>query len=313
MLPLVLLAALAAPLTVRTEPGRVTVQSGMQPLATYRYDDPAILRPYLCDVFTTDGHRVTRNLPPIEGRDAVDHPTMHPGLWLAFGDLGGTDFWRNKGRVVHENFMTEPRAEGDGVSWAVANRYEAGDRTICREVSRLSFAPRPGGYLVVWAAEFSPADGEVSFGDQEEMGFGLRVATSLAVKTGGQILASHGGENERGTWGRTADWCDYRGTVQGDKGKSADGADRIIGATLMPDPQNFRPSWFHARDYGLLVANPFGRRAFKQGEASRVPVPLATPLRLRFGVYIHSTAPNDPPDLPAEYRAFVATTFSPRN
>ena len=95
--------------------------------------------------------------------------------------------------------------------------------------------------------------------------------------------------------------------------QATEGADRIIGATLMPDPQNFRPSWFHARDYGLLVANPFGRRAFKQGEASRVPVPPATPLRLRFGVYIHSTAPNDPPDLPAEYRAFVATTFSPRN
>ena len=33
-------------------------------------------------------------------QDLDDHPTMHPGLWLAFGDINGADFWRNKGRVL---------------------------------------------------------------------------------------------------------------------------------------------------------------------------------------------------------------------
>ena len=56
---------------------------------------------------------------------------------------------------------------------------------------------------------------------------------------------------------------------------------------LMPDPRNFRPSWFHARDYGLLVANPFGRQAFTKGEPSRVIVEKRQTLTLRYGVLIH--------------------------
>ena len=48
---------------------------------------------------------------------------------------------------------------------------------------------------------------------------------------------------------RPADWCDYDGIIN----------QRQVGVTLIADPQNFRPSWFHARDYGLLLANAFGR------------------------------------------------------
>ena len=56
----------------------------------------------------------------------------------------------------------------------------------------------------------------------------------------------------------------------------------------MPDPENVRRAWFHARDYGVLVANPFGRRAFTRGEESRVVVKAGETFRLRFGVLVHS-------------------------
>jgi hypothetical protein len=45
------------------------------------------------------GVAVTRHHPPIAGSDATDHDTMHPGVWLAFGDLNAQDFWRNKARI----------------------------------------------------------------------------------------------------------------------------------------------------------------------------------------------------------------------
>jgi len=99
------------------------------------------------------------------------------------------------------------------------------------------------------------------------------VATDLSVKSGGVITSSEGRKNEKQVWGRQADWCDYSGTVGG--------------IMLMPDPQNFRRSWFHARDYGLLVANPFGRQAFTKGEPSRVVVEKGSTLTLRFGVLVH--------------------------
>ena len=60
------------------------------------------------------------------------------------------------------------------------------------------------------------------------------------------------------------------------------------GLMLVPDPINFRRSWFHARDYGLLVANPFGQKAFTRGEASQVVVKKGERLVLRFGVLLHA-------------------------
>jgi hypothetical protein len=178
----------------------------------------------------------------------------------------------------------------------VERRYVNEDgRTLAREVCRYAVAARPHGILLVSDSEFIPEAADLAFGDQEEMGFGVRVATPLTVRQGGRILNSDGLQNERAVWGKAADWCDYSGVVDG----------RRVGLCLIPDPANFRRSWFHARDYGLLVANPFGRKAFTNGEPSTVPVRKGERLRLRFGVIAHG-GPAAGPDLPAAYRDALA-------
>jgi hypothetical protein len=76
-----------------------------------------------------------------------------------------------------------------------------------------------------------------------------------------------------------------------------------VGVTLMPDPKNFRRCWFHARDYGVLVANPFGRNAFTRGERSQVVVWAGETFRLRFGVLVHAGKV----DVAAAYKEWLAT------
>jgi len=105
------------------------------------------------------------------------------------------------------------------------------------------------------------------------MGLGVRVATKITEKNGGTILTSTGAKTAKVTWGKSFEWCDYSGELDG----------RRVGVTLMPDPANFRPSWFHNRDYGLMVANPFGRKSMNQGETSRVVVKKGERLSLRSG------------------------------
>ena len=134
-----------------------------------------------------------------------------------------------------------------------------------------------------------------TFGDQEEMGFGVRVATSITEKNGGTIQNSDGVKGARAAWGKIADWCDYSGVI----------SNRLVGMTVFPDPTNFRPSWFHSRDYGLLEANPFGHKAFTKGEASAVPVAKGQTFQLRFAVFIHSTPTNESPDIAAAFRTFA--------
>lgn len=248
-----------------------------KPLATYYFRDAKTLRPFLAHVRAPSGQQVTRNHPPVAGIDATDHDTMHPGIWLAFGDLGGGDFWRNKGRVEHVRFVEPPKSLGPHGEFAVQNRYLAGDRLVCEEYGRLSVDALPDGTAIVWDSTFT-APHEFAFGDQEEMGLGVRVATPLAVKNGGTLTNSDGGRGEKEVWGKQAEWCDYSGTIDGQQ----------VGVLIVPDPKNFGRSWYHARDYGFVAANPFGRKAFTQGEASRIVVKPGTSLRLRYAVVVHS-------------------------
>lgn len=259
------------------QPGSLQIKIDEKPFATYVWNDPKILRPYFAHIHAPNGQQVSRRLPPVEGQDATDHADMHPGLWLAFGDLAGADFWRNKGRVQHIEFIDEPTVTNDSGRFSVRNRYVAVEKTICEEVCRIRIRLHDSGYLINWTSEFSGPD-ELSFGDQEEMGLGIRLATPLTVKNGGQIVNSDGFKNEKGVWGKQADWCDYSGAIDGQQ----------VGIALLPDPRNFRRCWFHARDYGLLVANPFGQNAFTKGEKSRIVIKQSEKFQLRFGVLVHS-------------------------
>jgi hypothetical protein len=244
-----------------------------------------VLRPFMANLRAPNGTLVTRAFPPVPGRDAVDHVENHPGLWLGFGDMGGSDFWRNKGRVEHVKFAAPP--ERDALTHVA--RYVADGRAVCTQTLRVAVKPCAGGTLVVLDAAFTSDNGEFAFGDQEEMGAGVRMATPLTVKAGGKMTDSEGRVNEKGIWGKSAAWCDYAGLVDGS----------WIGVTLIPDPANFRPCWWHVRDYGVMVANPFGRAAMTKGEASRVVVKKGEVFRLRYGAWLHAHPSADAVDLRA--------------
>jgi hypothetical protein len=220
---------------------------------------------------------------------------MHPGIWLALGDLGGADFWRNKGRVTHERFTTAPEVKEGVLRFAVRNRYLDQERLVCQEDAAYSLGVVNGGYLLSWDSTFSGSE-PFAFGDQEEMGLGIRLATPLCVKGGsGTITTSAGKRNEQEAWGTQAKWCDYSGTVAG----------RRVGMLLMPHPENFRPSWLHVRDYGLAVANPFGQKAFTRGMASRVEIKPGEKLRLRLGVWIYDAPAGKEPDFDNVQEGYV--------
>jgi len=286
--------------------GNVTVAIDGLPVAMYCYKDDAITRPFFAHVRAPNGVQVTRHHPPVEGQDVMDHPTLHPGIWLAFGDISGSDYWRLKARVRHAEFADEPRGGRGSGTFAVRNEYldqQDPSKIVCNEVARYTFLARPSGFLLLWDSTFS-ADKEFSFGDQEEMGLGFRVAAPLRVGASGEgnvppgngtMLDSKGRKNEKEVWGNSAEWCDYSGAMAGQR----------VGMTIFCHPGNLRPSWFHARDYGFLEANQFGRQAFGKGPASKVVVHPGENLRLRYGVLIHSGPLDRHPDLAAAYQDYL--------
>jgi hypothetical protein len=278
----------------------VVLKIADQSVATYVFRDAQVSRPYFAHIRTPGGIQVSRNHPPREGVDATDHVGLHAGIWLSFGDLSGQDYWRMKARTEHVRFLVEPQLV-DGVGeFAVLNRYgsSAGGPAIAEETCRISVVRLPGGYRLDWRSQFTPLGDELVFGDQEEMGLGVRMVTSLAVdrKQGGRLLDDQGRRDEGQIWGRTVDWIDYAGPLQGS----------WVGMTVMAGPDNFRRCWAHARDYGFAALNPFGRKAFTGQDESREVVRRGETLTLTYGVVVHESRTESDVDVAGLYRDFVS-------
>ena len=264
---------------------RVVITHSGQPVAEFVFREEKILRPYFANLHAPGGLKVTRNHPPVAGVDAIDHDTMHPGIWLAFGDISGSDFWRNKGRIEHVRFIESPAVRDGRLTFATECRLRTVEgRTLCSLTNRFALSAQSNAWLLVWDATLRSDDGDFTFGDQEEMGFGARVATAITEKSGGVITSSTGLKTAKNTWGQPAEWCDYSGIVDG----------KPIGIMLLSDPKNFRLSWWHNRDYGVFVANSFGRAAMKQGDKSAVTVKRGEDFRLRFAAVIHASSEFNP-------------------
>jgi hypothetical protein len=277
---------------------RLVITAAEKPLAIYHFSDKTITRPFFSHVHAPRGPQVSRNHPP-QGNDIADHASFHPGIWLTFGDISGNDYWRLKAKTEHVDFVTPPSGKAGRGEFAVRNRYLSNDgkQVVCEEIARYTLLAHADRVLLVWDSTFSSPEHEFALGDQEEMGLGVRMASGLSVagKPGGRILNNNGHKNEKEVWGKQAAWCDYGGALDG----------RFAGITVMPHPDNFRASWFHARDYGLLVANPFGQRAFGAGQASRIVVKPGENFRLRFGLLMYCVAEESDLDREAAYREYV--------
>lgn len=274
---------------------RLVITDGGQPVAIYTFKEAGMLRPGFQNVHAPGGVLVTRRHPPA-APDLVDHPTMHPGIWFAFGSINGEDFWRNKASVEHERFTEPPAVKNGVVSFVATSRLvTAAGQSLGSQIIRVSIARKIDAYLFDCETTLKSDTRDLAFGDQEEMGFGVRLATPLIEKNGGAIVNSGGLAGARRAWGQLADWCSYSRVLDG----------RAVGVAIFASPKNPQRSWWHTRDYGLMVANPFGKRVLPAGSDGNLIVPRGVSHTLRFGVLVFNAPARQ--EMAAAYRAFVST------
>ncbi len=287
-------ATARAGLRLERQADRLVIETDAgEPVAAYVFADSRIGRPSLRDLRTPTGCVVTRPCPPRADVDPPDHPTMHPGAMLCFSDLSGHDPWRHKTAVRFVGFAAEPTTRDGGVALTAVSEYlAAADDTpdaavACREESTISIDDRDlaGARVRVirWTAILTAGPAGATFGDVQEMGFGIRLAKELAPKWGGRYLASHGGRNEKGVFGRQAAWCDASGTVDG----------RPCGVLCVDGAGNPRQPFFHARDSGWLLMNHFGSQTYAGGDSGAIVVEPGGTLRLSAVFVLHDGLPDD--------------------
>lgn len=255
--------------------GTVTISYGKSTILSYNHGN-WLKKPYFYPIITTNGVRITEDGPK-------DH-VHHRSLWVAHGDVNGFDFWsefensgkieakdvkvRSSGKVFLELTSKNVWVEKSGS----VELYE--DRTL--RVWKLS-----KDLLLDFAISLFNNEKDTKFGDTKEGGIlSVRVNEKIKVQNGGKIENSFGGINEKETWGKRAEWCNYSGEVDG----------KSVGIAIFDHLENFRfPTYWHVRDYGLMTANMFGISYFTGSPKLRGDylLPKGEVLKFNFRVLVH--------------------------
>lgn len=266
--------------------------------------DPANKRPFWHPVQTTLAPSVIRIGHP---HDPHGH-RHHDGVWITHSAVSGVNFWDNEadnGKDKVRGSIRQQRVLGywDGDESAVMltlNHWiaERDNRVLLIEKRHMEVRPSPDAsswWLLVDSEFIAPKGATATF---EPSGFGLmsaRMAKTIGVHDGGgRILNSEGQVNEEQAFRKPAKWCDYSGRLApGEKG--------FAGITLMNHPGNpNNPTAYHVRNDGwmcscLSLENP-------------VEVNDTTPLRVRWGLWIHEGVP-DQAKCEAMWQTFSAMPF----
>ena len=274
---------------------RVDVLIRGRPFTTYFFPSE-VTKPYLQPLRSAQGTILTRDfpvgntIPPQHLKDRSLEPHQRP-MFFGHGDIDGIDFWGEAvfpqysddtvfGRTVFQK-LEEIRGGADyGALRADFELSGPRGRVVADEIQAFAF----GGYSNTQRIDCEIAlvanhGSDVTLGDTKEGTFGIRLAKELNSPPG-RMVNSAGAEGEKEVWGKRADWVDVDGTVEGEE----------LGIAVFDSPRSFRhPTYWHARGYGLLAANPFGWREFyndPQKDGSWT-IQQGKTLKFRYRVFIH--------------------------
>lgn len=287
----------AASVELKQRGYQVEIFIGAKPFTTY-YFGPDVAKAYLMPLETASGCVISRPFPV--GNDASNgdpkassfEPHQRP-LYFAHGDIDGLNFWgeaafrKYYGGHSRQAFghMADPKIEvlrGGPDSGTIRASFALEDpdnRVIGRETQSLTFYGDDRTRSIDFESTLKAVDGPLIMGDTKEGTFAIRLGPGLSAPHG-HMINSRGGQGEKEIWGKPADWVNYYGTVAGHN----------VGIVVFEHPKSFRhPTTWHARDYGLLAANPLGLREFTgdPGKDGSWTLPEGSSLKFRYRVVIY--------------------------
>lgn len=267
----------------------IVIETPSGAFTTMHYGDDVRV-PYLWPVRGPGGVEMTRAFPMEKGRgsEGADHP-HHTSLWFAHGSVNDYDFWHSKARYPRIVVIGEPKVERDkdGTTTleTVLEWRATAEAVPLREVRRTTFAESNGVRTIDFDLRLVALT-DVRFGDTKEGTFAMRLRPELRLK--GRLAKGSArdadGRKDDVLWGKRSRWLTYYGPV----------GERTVGVAVFDHSKNLRhPTWWHARDYGLVAANPFGIHDFERKPAGTGDLEIAKgdELRLRYRVTLFEGTP----------------------
>lgn len=245
----------------KDDPGKgiVTVAAKGQPFTALHYRGFA--KPVVHPLIGPAGVNLLREWPvrdAAEGEEK-DHP-HHKGIWFTHGAVNGVDFWAENPKAGKITVTGAPKVTNSAGNSTIvtSEEWKASDgKLVCTSSTTITCGLDGGDRYLDYSITIKASEGDVTFGDTKEGTMGLRSHPALNLK--GKVATGHAlnseGVKDAAIWGKAARWVDYSGTIDG----------KAVGIACFDHPSNLRhPTTWHARDYGLIAANPFGLSDFEK-------------------------------------------------
>jgi len=234
---------------------KVAVSLGGKLFTEYRYGNPT--KPILYPVIGPHGIPMTRNFPMKKGvaGEEDDHP-HHQSLYYVH-ILNGHDFWHGRGGVrVRNDKIVKAKMVGDEAVMISQNSWMKDKTVVCTDTTELRFGETGSARYIDFKITMHASNGPLTFNETKEGTMAIRTHPALRLKgdvAKGSAINSEGIKG-KAIWSKPAKWVNYWGPIDGN----------TVGIAIFDHPKNPRhPTTWHARDYGLITANPFGGKAFK--------------------------------------------------
>lgn len=273
--------------------------------------------PILYPIHNPDGTGMTRDWPIVEdGRKGEQHDHLHhKSLFIGHQGVNGADFWHEKphkkaGTIEHLRLI-ETRSGQDRALLRTLNLWKDADgEPVCSDTRELQFGTvgdKRARYIDL-ELNIHASHGDLVFQEFKDGFIGIRTHPHLRLTANPKQgvpevygkAENSSGTNGEGIWGEKANWVHYWGQVEG----------KPAGIAFLAHPHNPRsPTWWHARSYGLIAANPFGPK--KSGGDGQLRLPAGQTLTLRYRLLFHSDA-YKAADIAGQFAAYAAEPLVPR-
>ena len=173
--------------------------------------------------------------------------------------MSGENFWHEDGDKtghVEATVKSAKLVDGKVVIKAAGKWLGRNDKLVCTDETTYTLhVDKQGNRYIDFDITLTPGKEDLVFGGTKEGAFSIRTNPARRLKGSaakGQAINS-AGDTGKALWGKKAAWVNYYGPIKGE----------TCGIAMFDHPGNLRyPTTWHARDYGLVAANPFGLSYF---------------------------------------------------
>ncbi|MEM7479096.1 MAG: PmoA family protein [Planctomycetota bacterium] len=247
-----------AEITLEKKKDRVTVLIDGELFTEYVFE--GYEKPILYPVLGPHKIPMTRDYPMKDDtpNEKHDHP-HHKSIWFGHMKVNGESFW-HVGKTAGTTKATGVEVDGNTIN--TKNRLvDRNGKLVANDSRKITFGASKSSRWIDYEVTYHATEGEIVFGDNKDGQMGIRMNAALRIEgpiANGSAVNANGDTQEK-IWGKRAPWIDYWAEING----------KVVGVAMFDHPNNLRhPTWWHARDYGLLSANPFGIHHFESKKDS---------------------------------------------